>query len=49
MSKNCSGCRIGKDKEGTAEYDHFSVDHKCSANFEGSADAMEAAGVLQCF
>ena len=34
MSKNCSGCRIWKDKEGTAEYNRFSVDHKCSANFE---------------
>ena len=49
MSKNCSECPIWKDKEEQQNMIVFQLTINVLPNFEGSAGATEAAGVLQCF
>ena len=49
LSKKCSGCASWEGKEGTPEYERFSVDHDCLINYQGSAGSMESAGVVKCF
>lgn len=53
LSKKCSICTYWESRKDTEGYEKFMNDiqnsHECSKNHEGSAGAMEVAGILQVF
>ena len=49
MTKKYKACERWNGKQGTPEHDRFLADHQCSINYEGSAPAMEAIGVVETF